>query len=126
MDNITDKQPFFKKENGEDVLVVDMTTPELVKAQSFCKGYVKHCLRKLRDSEREHTIMDKKLVRTRKLLTYIKEEIINRRVVLGDSKVETGDRIIVEGDDNIYEISESDDLKKLENLIKSGKVLKYN
>lgn len=125
MSEIVGKQAYFKDSNGKEKPVVSMTTPELIEAVSFCKGFLRSCSRRKNKAKREIKLSEEKHAKIGELLDNIKQELKERRAVSSTESLKSGDKIIIKGKEDIYEISDPGDLESIESDIKQGKVYRY-
>jgi hypothetical protein len=124
MSEIVDKQPYFRKKDGTEVLVIDMSTPELLDAQKFCKSYLERCKAKKVRAERDLEITEKQRARTENLFSNISKELKKRKVVK-NTELKQGDTIMIRGKGHIFEVQDPGDLD-IDAFVKKGKVFKYD
>jgi hypothetical protein len=120
------KQAYFKGSGGEEKLIADMTTPELLEAVKFCKGYITSCSKRKRKAGRDLRLADSNRDKIGLLLDHIKTEIKERREVNDSSELKPGDKIIIRGKDDVFEVSSLDDLSDIDKYLKQKRILKYD
>ena len=124
--DVVDKQPYFRNASGEEKPIKDMTTPELLSAITFCKKYISSRTVRLKKTAREKKLVTKQRERTVDLLKYIQEEMKERRRVVSSSDLKLGDKFMIVGKDDLYEVSDISDLSSIEPYIEQHKVFRYD